>query len=187
MKIKNLIDKTKSGLEKIGKKNIVVICSVLLIGCAIWLNWSLISNAENDAADPKDAVSSGGDSVSSAGNTTGDDAYFAASLVSRQRARDEAMEVLQGVVENADATETVKNQALGDISRIALDIEREGNIETLIKAKGFEDCVAVVSGTTANIIVKSEGLLQSDIAQITEIVYEQAGIDPANIRIVEKK
>ena len=70
--------------------------------------------------------------------------------------------------------------------RIALDIEREANIETLVTAKGFAQCVAVVNGDSANVIVKSDGLLPNEIAQINEIVYEQAGIVPANVKIIEK-
>jgi stage III sporulation protein AH len=69
---------------------------------------------------------------------------------------------------------------------MAQDIENEANIETLLKAKGFVECVAVISNSTATVIVKSEGLLPSDLAQITEIVYEQAGISPADIKVIEK-
>jgi hypothetical protein len=73
-----------------------------------------------------------------------------------------------------------------DITAMAASIEAEANIEELIKAKGFEDCVAVINGELASIIVRSDGLLPSEIAQITEIVYEQAGILPTNLNIVEK-
>ena len=65
-------------------------------------------------------------------------------------------------------------------------IENESNIETLIKAKGFEECVAVINGEKANVIVKSEGLQPNDLSQILEIVYLQAGILPENVTIMEK-
>ena len=64
--------------------------------------------------------------------------------------------------------------------------ENEAKIETLIISKGFEQCVAVISGDKINIIVKSDGLLASDIATINEIVYSQTGIIPANTVIIEK-
>lgn len=67
------------------------------------------------------------------------------------------MEVLQGVVDDAKSLDAAKEQALADITAIAATIEKESNIETLIKAKGFEECVAVINGDKANIIVKSEG------------------------------
>ena len=79
-----------------------------------------------------------------------------------------------------------KEQALKDIATMAKVIENESNIETLIKAKGFEECVAVINGEKANVIVKSEGLRPNDLSQILEIVYLQAGILPENVTIMEK-
>ena len=84
------------------------------------------------------------------------------------------------------ALEEAKEAALDDINRLALDIEREANIETLVLSKGFEQCVAVISDDSCNVIVKTTGLLPGDVAQISEIVYEQAGILPDNLKIIEK-
>ena len=114
------------------------------------------------------------------------DSYFSSAQVSRARARDEALEVLQSVVDSAKSDEAAKTQALADISKIAKDMEAESNIETLVVAKGFEQCVAVISSGTINVVVKADKLTPSDIAVINEIVYEQAGIKPANIKIVQK-
>ena len=93
---------------------------------------------------------------------------------------------MQSVVDSASSDDAMKAQALADITQIAKDMETEANIETLIKSKGFADCVAVINGDTASIVVKSEGLLASQISQINEIVYEQAGISPVNITIIQK-
>ena len=115
------------------------------------------------------------------------DTYFASTILSRDQARDEALAVLQTVLENEDALEETKTQALSDISRIALEIEKEANIESLIRARGFEDCIAVLSGDAASIIVKSDTeLLQNHVAQISEIVYEQSGVLPSNVKIICK-
>ena len=65
-------------------------------------------------------------------------------------------------------------------------MESESNIETLVVAKGFAECVAVISGESASVVVKSEGLQAAQIAQINEIVYEQSGILPVNIKIIER-
>ena len=93
---------------------------------------------------------------------------------------------MQGVVDDATAIGASKEQALADIAAIAANIEMEANIESLIKAKGFEECVAVISGDKANIVVKSEGLKPNQLSQILEIVYLQADIVPANVTISEK-
>ena len=172
-------------VARIGKRNLIIMAAVLMIGAAVWLNWMLL--ADNDGYDgygQSDAADVSGGTQSEAEG----DSYFATMQVSRKRARDEALEVLQSVVDNADADEAVKAQALTDINRLALEMNAESNIETLVMAKGFEDCVAVINGDTATIVVKAKGdsLLANEIAQINEIVYEQAKISPVNIKITER-
>lgn len=182
-----------------GKRNLIIAGTVLLIGAAIVVNWMLFSGSETvDGKDGYDATSgqltehgdklTGGDGTKVGADEAGDStaSYFAATQVNRQRARDEAIEVLQSVVDSASSDDAMKAQALADITQIAKDMETEANIETLIKSKGFADCVAVINGDTASIVVKSEGLLASQISQINEIVYEQAGISPVNITIIQK-
>ena len=110
---------------------------------------------------------------------------FAEMTMSRRKARDEAMEVLTGVAQSSTAIDSMKQEALGEIQKIADYIECEANIESLIMAKGFEECVAIVNGDTASVIVKSDGLLDTEVAQISEIVYNQAGIHPDNLNIIE--
>ena len=208
-------------LAAIGKKNIIIISGVILIGIAIYLNLTLdfgegyvyddgeyimenIFPFDYDYGEYENADMYNGDD-SKLGQATlvdnlrldidaqGDlmyesyrDNYFAVSVVNRQRARDQELELLSVIIENSESLPDVKTKALNDMAAIAFDIEHEINIEILIKAKGFDDCVAVVSGENANIIVKTDGLMPNEIAQIKEIVYEQAGILPQNTKIIEK-
>ena len=179
--------------KKFGVRNFVIVFSVLLIGVAVYVNWSLFGNAD-DIENPNDTptgaqTSTGGENGDSAptdGEKNDGVNFFAASQIERQRARDEAIEVLQSVVDDATALDVAKEQALADIAAIAATIETEANIESLVKAKGFEECVAVINGDKANIIVKSEGLKPNELSQILEIVYLQADILPANVTISEK-
>ena len=53
-------------------------------------------------------------------------------------------------------------------------------------AKGFANCVAVINGDAVSVVVESDGLLANQVAQIKEIVYEQTGIKPTGITIIEK-
>ena len=94
--------------------------------------------------------------------------------------------MLKTVVGNENVDETAKNEALSGISTIASEIEKEANIESLITAKGFENCVAVLNGDSASIIVSAETLQPAQLAQINAIVYEQTGILPTNITIINK-
>ncbi|PWL99351.1 MAG: hypothetical protein DBY04_01765 [Clostridiales bacterium] len=184
-KFKSFFASGEKGIKKFGVRNLVIVLSVLLIGVAVYVNWALFGGS----AEPDDDLNAGlpgeTDDVTPSGNEE-ETNYFAASQIERQRARDEAIEVLQGVVDDADALDSAKEQALADIAAIAATIEKEANIESLIKAKGFEECVAVINGDKANIIVKSEGLQPNQLSQILEIVYLQADILPENVTIAER-
>ncbi len=183
----------KRFVERVGKRNLIIAGVVLLIGVAVALNWIIFAN-QNAGFKDYDAsagMSSGGAVTTPAAATDTKasataESYFSSAQVSLARARDEALEVLQSVVDSAKSDEAAKTQALADISKIAKDMEAESNIETLVVAKGFEQCVAVISSGTINVVVKADKLTPSDIAVINEIVYEQAGIKPANIKIVQK-
>ena len=161
------------------KKNIIVCTSVLVICGAVYLNYSLFHEPKEDV----EAGSPGNENTSVLSET---DEYFNSAVLSRQKARDEAMQVLQQVVDSTDAMEDVKSEAYTSINTIAAEIECESNIEQLVLAKGFEQCLAVVNENSASVIVKSDGLLANEVAQIKEIVYEQSGVLPKDIKIIEK-
>jgi hypothetical protein len=74
-----------------------------------------------------------------------------------------------------------------EIQTIAKEMAQESNIESILMSKGFAQCIAVINGDNANIVVKNEGQLQTaQLSQINAVVYEQAGIEPVNITIVAK-
>ena len=175
--------------EKIGKRGTVALCAAVVIGTGLLLNMLLGGNGSNGGREL--AIDPSSLRVENDGNeSVGADAtvynYFEAMQLSRRQARDEAMEVLLAVAESTTAVEAMKTEAMDSISQIARDMESESNIETLILSKGFEKCVAVINGDTASIIVKTEGLLANEVAQISEIVYEQTGIPPTHLKIIEK-
>lgn len=167
----------KEIIEKIGKRNLAVAGAVVVIGLVIYLNWFLFDGTAVDNTPP----------VADAGAEKSDDDFFTVSLLNRNRARDEAIEVLQTVVDASTSNEA-SEAAMADIARIASDIEKEANIEELVKSKGFSECVAVISGQSVNIIVKADedALLPNEVAQIKEIAYTGAQILPENVVIIEK-
>ena len=183
---KTPMKKVQGFFAHIGKRNIIIACCVLLIGTAVWLNWVLISNDNvKDGYDGYDQPS-GNVSATPGDTTNADSTYFSATQINRQKARDEALEVLQSVVDSTDADEAMKNEALESISAIADEIQKESNIESLITAKGFAQCVAVLNGDTACIVVSADDLQVAQIAQINAIVYEQTGILPSAVTIIHK-
>lgn len=177
-------------IKKVGRRNIVICAVVLLVAAAVCINWALYSGTDAPIDDVPSGSEQQGGNEQQAGNATENEnvaSYFASVQISRQQARDEALEVLQLVIDSDSAIESAKQEAIADVSRIADEIAAEANIETLIKAKGFEECVAVINDGNANIVVKTDSaLMQNEVAQILEIVVEQSGISPENVKITEK-
>jgi len=192
MKFSDLKTKTLDLCRRIGKRNFIIIGAVALTVLAIAVNVIIVTSNKDDGFDYEQ--SAGMDAANQqtpndqkpSDEQESEDTYFSSVQVNRQRTRDEAIEVLQSVVDNAASTETAKNEALAQIGRLADIMEAEANIETLIVAKGFEECVAVISDGSASIVVKSDGLLPAQISQINEIVYLEAGIEPVNVTIIER-
>ena len=197
MAFKDKLKPVKDFFMKAGKRNLIIACAVVLIGGAVWLNWLFFSNNDDGGYDYTGNTGMSGELDNSKNPTSGgntnvsnndEDSYFTTAQVSRQRARDEALEVLNAVIENANATEQVKAEAVAEITKISLEMEQEADIESLLVSKGFEKCVAVINGETASIVVKcSEALTPAQLAQINASVYEVAGIEPVNITIVGRK
>ena len=198
-KVKNFFGKVKDitlkTVKRTNKKAAVAVGAVIVLLGAIVLNYILLPEDKNEAAgkldvaldlkDVSQAVAEKEKEEQTAANVEEKAGVFAEMTMSRRKARDEAMEVLTGVAQSSTAIDSMKQEALGEIQKIADYIECEANIESLIMAKGFEECVAIVNGDTASVIVKSDGLLDTEVAQISEIVYNQAGIHPDNLNIIE--
>ena len=180
----SLIDKVKEFLAKIGRRNLIIIGAVLLVGVAICLNWVLFAGTDDGGYDYSNVGAAGNDLANT--ETSEVLAYFASTQVSRDRAREEALAVLQNVVDSADSDSTEKAQALEDIATIANNIEAEANIEAMVMAKCFEQCIAIINDGMCTVVVLTDELLASHMSQINEIVYEQAGIKPVNVKYIQK-
>lgn len=181
-------EKAKKFFSSKSVKSTVVIVAVLLIGLAVYLNYrwfydpiESLGYGENNM---EDNISDGSQATDSDANAESD--YFSATVLSRSQARDEAIDVLKLVTEDEEASAEAKAEAAAKISKIAVDIQNETNIETLVKAKGFEECVAIIADDAASVIVKAESLQANEAAQILAIVYETTGINPQNISIINK-
>ena len=180
---KRPFDGFKRVIGKIGKRNIIIGAAVVLVVAAVVVNWAVF--ARDDSGYDGYDVSSGMNNAGGTTNTSED--FFSATQVSRTRARDEALEVLQSVVDDENADEASKTAAYESITKLAKQMDDEVNIESLIVSKGFKQCVAVLGDETASIVVKAEGeLTPAQLSQINEIVYVQTGIVPENITIIQK-
>lgn len=117
------------------------------------------------------------------------DQYFEQARLSRSKTRDEALDSLQQALKNAALTEEEKTAVTKSLTSTINSITVESDIENLVKAKGFADCVAFIDGERINLTVKtgSEGLTKSEVAQLRDIVLGKVSTEAKNISIVEVK
>ncbi len=175
----------------IGKRQIILAALVLTLGVAVYLNWQF--SAEGSLTDPvvdADAsASSQEENYGSAQYVNGNDpdAYFAEAKVNRTKSRDEAAEMLSSLLQDATLTADQKTDLANQATELAKTIEIEGKIENLVKAKGFADCMCYYDGEKADVLVKTTGLEESQVAQINDIVVQETGLEMENIKIVEIK
>ena len=198
MNFKKVINTIGDFFKKMGKRNLIIAGAVIMIGLAVYVNWIFFAGDSKDDSfnyDQSAGMNTNYGTTLGTGSSTGNQnstsadasSYFSSVQVSRQKARDEALEVLNSVVDNDNATDQVKAEAVAEIRQIASEMENEAKIESLIKTKGYAQCVAVISGENVSIVVQHEGELSAAaLAQINAIVYEQTGISPAGISIITR-
>ena len=182
------------------KRNAVVAAVLVFVCAGVYLNWSYNQQSTADLTETLDAekvmgenlILSGGDSglVETAGEGTADTVtdYFAEVRLSRQTARDSAVETLQETISYADEGEDV-SAASGELNDIVNTALAESQIESLIVAKGYEDCVAYMNEDNISVAVSApaEGLSETDVALISDIVTSQSDYALSQIRVIEVK
>ncbi|MCI8552292.1 MAG: SpoIIIAH-like family protein [Lawsonibacter sp.] len=202
----------KADWSQLWKRNAVVAAIALFVCAAVYLNWSygkdadagktlgqstmvggrtddpLVKGDSSTAAAPEkgDASTAGdaptGDTAGSSGS-----AYFATARLNRQQARDSALSLLQDAAAREDADEAVKTQLNDNIQTMADYTVTEAQIENLVVAKGYTDCVAFIGEDALSLAVSAPegGLTESDTAKIVDVVNQTAGFTADQITIIE--
>ncbi len=196
---------------KIWKRNAVVAAIVLFVCAAVYLNWSYSQGTSDVSANalPTGKLLGGAAMVGASADPSGDSAapsqspapapsadpsaqtkpsddYFSNARINRQQARDSALSLLEEAAANNDADQTMRNEANASIQVMADCTMAEAEIENLVTAKGYTDCVAFVGEDSASVVVAlaSGELTETDTAKIMEITMEQTGLEASQIKII---
>lgn len=172
------------------KRNAVVLAVLVLVGTSVYLNWRYADNVaetgkmlgqatlvnQNDQTGaPEDGA---GASVS--------DNYFDTARLSRQQARDSAISMLQEAEMDENASEDVLNEASRTLQVLASYTVAEAQIESLVTAKGYEDCVVFMGEDSCSVVVADpDGVDSTDAARIKDIVIAETGYTASQIKIME--
>ena len=198
---------------KKGKRNLIIVAVLLFVCAAVWLNWSYNNSmgpdpvnadmvmAEDEAKAEADAAYGAAlnaeetDEVLSALAGKEQDAletsggYFATARLTRQQSRDSALGLLEQAAASENASQEVIDSAMSEIAAMASFSMQEAQMENLLIAKGFTDCVVFMSGEDITVAVPAplEGLSQADVARITETVITESGMPASALRVIEVK
>ena len=191
-------------MGKLWKRNAVVGAVLVLVVAAIVLNGRYAADVGEagkvlgqatevsapeteplpDAEAPTDAAE--GTSDETAVVPTASD-YFATARRSRQQARDNALSLLQEAGSADEIDEQVAGEVAQGIEALASYTMTEAQIENMVTAKGYDDCVVFLSDDSVSVVVSSQtdGLQTEDIAKITDIVKQETGLPASAIKILE--
>ncbi len=196
---------------KIWKRNAVVAAIVLFVCAAVYLNWSYSQEKSDVSADAlptgkllggaalvgasADPTTAGDPSQSAAPDASASPSaqqklnndYFSSARINRQQARDSALSLLEEAAANNEADQAMRDAANASIQVMADCTMAEAEIENLVIAKGYTNCVAFVGEDSASVVVSlTEGELgETDTAKIMEIAMEQTGLEAGQIKIIQ--
>ena len=187
---------------KLWKRNAIAAAIVLFVCGAVYLNWSYsqdtaagknlgeaaLVGSQNDsllAKEDKNASEEGKDATGEA-DAAESGTYFSTARLNRQQARDNALSLLQEAAKDEKADQNAIDEANAAIQTMADYTRTEAQIENLVTAKGYADCVAFMGAESISVVVDdADGLDATDVARIMDIVVQETGYAPNQIKVLE--
>lgn len=176
-------------MDQLWKRNAVAASVLLLVCAAIFFNGRYADGVEE--TDKLLGQSTLVDSVEGEAEEVSAEAapndYFAAARLTRQQARDSALSILQEASGSAEVDEAAAAEAAQSIQTLAAYTLSEAQIENIVTAKGYDDCVVFMAEEGVSVVVSAgeDGLQTEDIARITDIVKQETGLAADRIKILE--
>lgn len=155
------------------------------LGQTLMVNGSAVSGKKTASAAPTGKNASSAAKNTSAKTAETDD-YFSQARLNRQKAQDEAKETMAKVLQDTKANTTAQKDAVAKAAAITQNLLKQADIETLVKAKGYKDCVVTLNNNQCSVIVKTKTNSQDDAVVIQDIVAGQTGLSFDKIRIIER-
>ena len=183
---------------KAWKRNAVIATVLLFICAGVYLNWSYNQkektpdltqtlSAEQVMGETTMVIADAEEDATAVANMDAAD-YFAQVRLSRQESRDSAVELLEQTIayDETDEIGQAATQTLNEIVGTALS---EAEIESLVIAKGYDDCVTYINDGVVCVAVSApaDGLGDADAALISDIVTSQTDYPLSQVRIIEVK
>ena len=115
-----------------------------------------------------------------------DAAFFVESRIEREQARSARIELLEGLIDNAEVNEETRRRAEEELISLSRRITQEAEIEGLVRARGFEDVIVYLYDAAAVVIVKAEGITAQQAAQVADAVVKVASVPVSGISVMAR-
>ena len=180
-------------MKQIWKRRAVVAGVLVLVAAAVYLNWRYSDSVEESAkvlgestlVSSREPVTNA-EPVPAEPEKPAENDYFATARLSRKQARDSAISMLQEAEVGENADEATLIEASATLQVLAAYTVAESQIESLVTAKGYADCVAFMGPESISVVVSApNGLNAADVARIKDIVISETDFKPEQIKIVE--
>ena len=151
------------------KKVIILTCMIALLAVSAVFNFVL----------SKDGVKDSGEIITTA-------SYFSQYRTDRTSSRNEQMLQLDEIISSSDGSSEVKTNALKLKLKLTEITEKEFKLEHLMRLKGFENAVVVLSLTSDNVkvIVQDSDFNQDDAISVYSLLAEEISATPENVKII---
>ena len=176
------------------KRNIAIIVVLLFVCAAIYFNWSYNTQwgkADAEMAASEDAATAAvkAEEEAAAASASASDDYFAKARLTRQQSRDEALSLLKSASTAEGASQATIDSAMSAISAMASDSMTETQIENLLLAKDFSECVVYITdeGITVAVPAPADGLSTAQVATITDTIVKETDYTAPQIKVIEVK
>ncbi len=172
-----------------GKSQILMAVMVVALAGAIWLNMNYSDDSKAASTDTTSKYLGQAEYVNnevdeSNAPTEPAAVYFSRLRSDRLKSREDAYAMIEEALKNTDLSDDDKKTALDKVEELALRSEKESAIETLLKAKGFTNSIAIIGDEDVNIIVQNEEMLPAQTVQVQDAVLSQTDFTVSQIKIV---
>ena len=172
------------------KRNLTLLAVLLFVGAAVLLNWSYNNRWGKPDAELVSAEDKGiAEAVAQTGSNAVTSGYFSEARLTRQVSRDEALELLQTAASAETASQETIDSAMNAIAAMATCSMQETQIENLLLAKDFADCVVYIGNGAVTVAVPApiDGLSEEEVARITDVICTETEYDATQLNIIEVK
>ena len=179
---------------KIQKKHIVMTSLVLALATAVYINYQISQARTTSPAKELGAASYVNATVGE--TATSDEAatamalskeqqdFFASERTKRQNTQDKVIDDAEEILDSDSSSDTELTEAQENVERIISFFTTQDTIETIVKAKGFSDCLCCITDMGETVIVPKNELNENTVLSIYDAVTTHYEIASDAISVV---